>query len=323
MKTYSFSTSGNAWKTRYSFMPDCYAAVDNYFVSFKESSTADNTNTLCWVHNKNHIRNKFYNTVYPSQITVVSNDNPSMEKVFNAVSIESNQNLFLASVSTNIDISENSITKNQMSVVSKFFPKEEALYSNIGPSLINSTKNTSVVGLLGQKLYIGNQPASAQQLKNIGLIDNINPNTYYVAVQLNSDSIPYGLPNSIKIAFSKQPYEQVLFVKKTPTGYEEVLFEPQQCYNNSVYNLVSVRLFNDLIYAVFSFSSANYTVLYPSFPGLDAGNVIYAVSDSSINGDSIRGKYAMITIQTLADGKPFEIYAINTEFSPSKLDASS
>lgn len=320
MPTYSFSTNNKFWKTRYSFEPDCYGAVDNNFISFKKSENTSNTDVLCWEHNKSQVRNKFYNKTYPSSLIVVSNDNPSMEKVYNAISLESNQNQFTASVSTNLDLPDSSVTKKQISVFKSFVPREEGLYSDIGRSLVNSTKQVNVVGILGGKLLVNNTPASAQYLKSAGLIENIEANTFYFANQINSEYISYGVPQGVKVAYSKQPYNSINFIKANAA---QEVFNPDSCYSDSAYNLVSIKYFNGSLYAVFSFSSAAYTSLWPSTPGLEVGNVIYSVSDPSLNGDQIRGKYAMITLQTPADGKAFELYAVNTEFTQSKLDASS
>jgi hypothetical protein len=49
---------------------------------------------------------------------------------------------------------------------------------------------------------------------------------------------------------------------------------------------------------------------------------IIAVYDPELDGDPIRGRYARIDIETQADGKPFELLAVNTEYSMSNLDAS-
>jgi hypothetical protein len=320
MPTYAFSTNNKFWKTRYSFEPDCYGSIDNYFASFSLSKNTSNTDVLCWEHNKNQTRNRFYNENHPSSLIVVSNENPSMEKVYNAISLESNQNQFFSSVSTNIDLPDNSVTKKQVSVFKSFTPREEGLYSDIGRSIVNSTKQVNVVGTLGSKLLVNNAPASAQHLKNIGLIENIEPNTFYFASQINSEYISYGMPQGVKVAHSKEPYDSINFTKANAT---QEVFNPDTCYSDSAYNLVSIKYFNNSLYAVFSFSSAAFASLWPSTPGIEAGNVIYSVSDPSLNGDQIRGKYAMITLQTPADGKPFELYAVNTEYSHSKLDASS
>ena len=320
MPTYAFSTNNKFWKTRYSFEPDCYGSIDNYFASFALSKNTSNTDTLCWEHNKNQTKNKFYNKTYSSSLIVVSNENPSMEKVYNAISLESNQNQFFSSVSTNIDLPDSSVTKKQISVFKNFVPREEGLYSDIGRSLVNSTKQVNVVGILGGKLLVNNAPAPAQYLKNAGLIETIELNTLYFANQITSEYTSYGMPQGVKVAHSKAPYDSINFTKANAA---QEVFNPDSCYSESAYNLVSIKYFNGSLYAVFSFSSAAFANLWPSTPGLETGNVIYSVSDPSLNGDQIRGKYAMITLQTPADGKSFELFAVNAEFTQSKLDASS
>lgn len=80
-ETIAYSTSKNFWLTKYSFIPERYANVHNRFFSFLGG--------LMYRHNVNTTRNNFYGDAYNSMVKIVSRGNPSMVKVFNAISLES------------------------------------------------------------------------------------------------------------------------------------------------------------------------------------------------------------------------------------------
>lgn len=83
--TFAFSERQEAWTTRYSFKPTCYANCGDSMLSSKDD-------TAVWIHDVNDERNKFYGrpAIYPSIIEVSFNDLPSDVKVFNSVSVETN-----------------------------------------------------------------------------------------------------------------------------------------------------------------------------------------------------------------------------------------
>jgi hypothetical protein len=259
-----------------------------------------------------------------------------MEKVYKAVSIESNQNTFTAAVSTNLDLSESSVTKRQSSNIKSFEPREEALYTDIGPSLTNTTKNFKVVARL--QAYL---PLTSSQLQQFKFIETIKPGYKYIAfaAQIIGDSRYSSDESKYKVAFSTLTYNQ----PPTPAIYSdpkyikiennvavENPFTVENCYDESVYHIAGVRSQISSTYPgtyiVFGFEQIynDYLLIGSNvFRGLYLGNVVYQVSDPEMDGDPLRGKYAMIVVDSNADGKPFELYAINTEYSHSKLDASS
>jgi len=88
--TIAFSTTSNRWVSRYSFEPAAYFHVDQQLVSVPSSITPNVTNaSKAWRHDvDNANRNKFYGTSYNTEFEVVSNNNPSATKNFEAVSLE-------------------------------------------------------------------------------------------------------------------------------------------------------------------------------------------------------------------------------------------
>ena len=266
---------------------------------------------------------------------MVSNQDPSMEKVYKAVSIESNQNSFTAAVSTNLDLSESSVTKRQSSNIKSFEPREEALYTDIGPSLINTTKNFKVVARL--QAYL---PLNSSELQQRKFIETIKPGYKYIAfaAQIIGDSRYSSDESKYKVAFSTltqnlpnpATYSDPKYIKIENNIAVEKPFTVEKCFDESVYHIAGVRSQISSAYPgtyiVFGFKQTYNTYLETGsniFMGLHLGNVVYQVSDPAMDGDPIRGKYAMIIVDSKPDGKPFELYAINTEYSHSKLDASS
>jgi hypothetical protein len=266
----------------------------------------------------------------------VSNEDPSMEKVYKAVSIESNQNNFNAVVSTNLDLSDSSTTKRQTSSIKSFDAREEALYTDIGPSLVNTTKNFKIVARI--QGYI---PLTSSQLQQLKFIENIKTGYKYIAfsAQIIGDSRYSSDETKYKAAFStltiNQPpvppsYSEPKYIKIESSQAVEKPFTVAGCYDESVYHIAGVRSqINSAYpgtYVVLGFKQIYNNALEIGsnvFRGLTPGSVLYQVSDPAMDGDPLRGKYAMIVVDSKADGKPFELYAINTEYSHSKLDASS
>lgn len=83
-KTLAFSTTKGFWLTFYSFNPEMYGHLGNRFFSFE--------NGQIWRHNVNATNNNFYGTQYDSMVELVSKGDPSMVKVYNALSLEGDDN---------------------------------------------------------------------------------------------------------------------------------------------------------------------------------------------------------------------------------------
>jgi len=127
--TVAYSNKYNAWTTRYSFEPTCYAKVDNSFVSSKSG---------VWEHDVNKDRCNFYNQQESSKLEVVANQDPSAVKMFKAISLETNERDWTAEVFTNDDYSGN---EKQQGEVGAFISKEGYQYAEMPRSTINSSSN--------------------------------------------------------------------------------------------------------------------------------------------------------------------------------------
>ena len=81
--TIAYKHKEGVWGSKYSFAPTMYVNINNDLYSFSDASSG-----LMWKHNVNETRNNFYGAQYNSEVEVVSNRNPSMVKVFEALAVE-------------------------------------------------------------------------------------------------------------------------------------------------------------------------------------------------------------------------------------------
>lgn len=81
--TIGYKHKEGVWGSKYSFTPTSYVNINNELYSFLDVSAG-----LMWKHNSNETRNNFYGTQYNSMFEVVSNMNPSMVKVYEALGVE-------------------------------------------------------------------------------------------------------------------------------------------------------------------------------------------------------------------------------------------
>ena len=145
--TIAFSHKGGFWKTRYSYTPTCYAAVDNVMISTNKTSREDSINTerFFWEHEVNPTHNKFYETKYKSSLTLVSNQDPSAVKRFKALSLESNSKDWAGTAATNISPAGVPQNELQLGNIKGFVTKEGNQYSDLPKSLTFSNSNLDYV----------------------------------------------------------------------------------------------------------------------------------------------------------------------------------
>lgn len=130
--TIAYSNRYNAWSTRYSFEPTCYASVDNFFISAKDGEKV-------WRHDVNEERCKFYGEpASGAMIEIASNNDPSAVKIFKSISIETNENEWTAEVFTNDEYTGN---ERQEGSIDSFISKEGYKYADTPRSSINSSSN--------------------------------------------------------------------------------------------------------------------------------------------------------------------------------------
>jgi hypothetical protein len=316
MKTFAFSTTDNYFTTRYSFEPDCYASIDNIFVSLnKREQTPESIlqsgarSNVCWVHNVNPQMNTFYDVSTASQIVVVSNENPSKEKAFNSISLEVNNsdpNAFFANVITNAE----DLEEIQSSHVKNFTRREGNLYASIGSSKRNSTRNIR---------YTGNRISTYFQPELIGTLIT----GFTVQMIFPTGMVQTGPQNRLYVSTGDQ--NQLAFlpnvnVAQIQYANKNTAYDASKLYIESISGsgpIYSVKIKIDG-------TPANQTMLEELDAFFDINRPIFIISNAETHGDSLRGKYAAIFLSSKEESKtkPFELYCINVDYAQSKLDSS-
>lgn len=251
---------GGAWQSRYTFYPDMYANQDNMMYSAVYRDPVGDDNATIFYSHDNQLRNSFYgDAAQPSIVRVVSNTNPSMTKVFNAVSLEGDSPNWVA------DPIVTDLNSNAQSL--GFVEKEGSYYSFITRDE-NGTKHITGIG-------------------RVASVDSFQSQITFVN-KVNRNSIPYG----------------------------------------SVIRLVSGGAYTnlgggDLDVTFVKFIDA-YTIEvggYPTQSGIVDGDLV-AISESTINGDPIRGHWAEITL-TNNQTDALELFCVNTHIVNSKQNHAS
>lgn len=79
--TLTFSPSSNGWTSFWSYNPDWMLGLNSSFYTWKGGEL--------YKHDSNNVRNNFYGVNYESKITTVFNQEPTQNKVFKTLDLES------------------------------------------------------------------------------------------------------------------------------------------------------------------------------------------------------------------------------------------
>ena len=288
--TVAYSNKYNAWTTRYSFEPTCYAKVDNSFVSSKSGQ-----NYGVWEHDVNKDRCNFYGEQESSKLEVVANQDPSAVKMFKAISLETNENNWEAKVFTNDDYSGN---EKQQGDVGAFISKEGYKYAEIPRSDINSSSN--IFPYVGAVSNADSNDVDAEALE--GILEDLDSFSGGFVRLDASFNIPVSTERRVRIYKSE----------------EEVLVDPEIGAISTPMYLHSLHRSNIFIVLAGQelFEGLSDELLLNS---LSSGPLFF-VSPASVNGDTMRGPYLRASIETTTT-EPLELHAVNVDYEFSKLDA--
>ena len=156
-KTLAYSNRGGFWKTRYSFMASCYAFIDRCLVSSPLSFVSG----AIWKHDQNEERCTFYDATYTSGLSVTFNENPSVNKVYKAFSLESTNNV----VGSNSFLVNNSSSPSQLKTgtAGPLQEKGGIMYGHIGQS---ETPNGTSINLVGRITRVDNDEAAGVSIQS-------------------------------------------------------------------------------------------------------------------------------------------------------------
>jgi hypothetical protein len=150
--TAAYDINGGVWNTLYSYRPEAIASVDDALYTFK--------NGTMYLHSDAANRATYYGSAFGAVVEVISSQNNSMVKAYEALSIEGDSSW--AAALSNTDQST-SISNTPVTVEGVFYPygdyeKKERYYyayiprdssANTGASTITSLSGSSEVFVLG------------------------------------------------------------------------------------------------------------------------------------------------------------------------------
>jgi len=151
--TIGFSTKSGQWTSEYSFEPTCYANTDGKMIGFKDIGPK------FWLHDdlQTHGRNKFYGVRYKSSMSVVSNENPSATKSYEAISLETSYDKWRVDVQT-ID---------QEGSVRNFVERENDQYAELPKNKNITSANVVYVGTYSGRDFSSDLQNGSISLRNL------------------------------------------------------------------------------------------------------------------------------------------------------------
>ena len=138
--TIAYDTEDRVWNTRYSYSPERIATLDDTLYTFKAGTM--------YVHDDTANRSTYYGVAGSTVVEVISNNNPSMVKSYESLSLEGTD--AWATVITNTDQSTSILTTDYSEREREFFayvPRDTS--ANVGTSTITSLSGSSEVFVLG------------------------------------------------------------------------------------------------------------------------------------------------------------------------------
>lgn len=129
---------GGFWQGTYTFYPTCYAAINDNFIVCRYTVTTSGSHNLLFTFNTENT-NQFFDELIrdASKVSVVSNENPSMVKQYNSISLEGD-----TAWTTTLESSTGQTTASL-----SFTEREDAFYADVsGDTSSNSVNHYIPVG---------------------------------------------------------------------------------------------------------------------------------------------------------------------------------
>lgn len=167
--TIAYDIRGNYWSTRYSYRPEQIVSLSDSLYTFK--------NGIIYEHNPDVARNTFYGVAAPSIVEVISNFNPSMVKVYEAISLEGNSNAWSCTMNNSTQTS---------AIASSIWQDKEGFYyapihqdSTMGAVATTSTANITAVD-------------GTSQFFSLGVVNSVSGTAINFKNAINSIPFPVG-----------------------------------------------------------------------------------------------------------------------------------
>lgn len=341
--TIAFSTKSLDWKTQYSFEPVHYANTKTELVSFNRIAG----DAGVWVHDTSDKYNQFYGVDYPSKLSVITNNNPSATKIYEAFSVESTSGSWKATFETRTgDTQRSSFDAN--SLVTKEgkhyidIPKDtlnkQMTYTYVGQTTVGDLYNASQPGFMKNKIKIRGKihaiPSelgilfktyTQEELYAFGMDNNaandyqeVNPKNQvsrYIPGAVSSTVVSYldtttqsDLEGPFASNYKYDPYtNSISYINKYLQGVEG---GPEA--GNFWYTALRVY-FGDVL-ELFDGDTGKLV--------LDKAPVfLYSVTPLGVNGEDMRGEFMRVDLERTGTDY-YELFAINVDQHQTKLDHS-
>lgn len=338
--TIAFSTKSLDWKTEYSFEPLGYNATRDTMISFKRSYAESGVHT----HDTNSLYNTFYGTNYPSKLSVISNEDPSATKIYEAFSLESDKGDWSATFTTDTGEQQSSflltggLTEREgkhYAEVPKNTLNKDMMLSYVGETTLfdiaNAAYGEGSLNKIKLKSRIQAMPGRALAFTMPQLSDEYfegNPGyngssfsagTYRYhfgggVSDFKSEQNPLGAPwDTYECGWGYDPYTNSITHRALSEGEE---FDVQSA--------LSAGAIQFAFYTPFLLQSLTNNLYGGTFgdPSLaDIPISIHSISYVDVDGEDMRGEYMRVDMQR-SGADYYELYAINLDQHKTKLDHS-
>lgn len=320
--TIAFDNKKHVWKTRYSFLSNCFAYLDKMFFS----SPKNNNSSVgaIWSHGPGaNTNNNFYGQPYQSSIGVTFNAHSSSgfgkaspkvssNKIYKSFSLEGTTNI----TGENMFLVNNSSQPSQLQVtdIGELKEKGGILYGHIGQEKKVTGTNVKVLGKIIRV-------QSANSVSDLLVNNNGDPFVYSV---LNKELLAI----KVNIAGGFLPTSSGTKLFKS---IDELLYP---CYLNEDAEVENINfaaevpfesymsfgdLWSDSTSGITSYKNGYFLVekdsnnpLHKTYADSLQTEYLYAISPSSENGASPKGQYADAVVNLGSNN--FELFALNVEF---------
>lgn len=332
--TFAFSTKSLDWKTQYSFEPVHYANTKTELVSFSRSAN----DAGVWVHDEGTEYNTFYGTAYPSKLSVITNNNPSATKIYEAFSFEATKDGWSTKFTTETG------EKQEGSVVpEKLVEKEGKFYSPVPKNQISIDAFVSLIGVsrLGE-LGKRNMKLSGKafSVPKVYFAFYFPPSTSELLLQVSGGAADSDVLFA-SLSLSEATAGKLFAIKNFGSGVAQmqVVDGPESAYEfpasgnlgqewfsgydpysqsvtvSSQYSQEGIDVVKDAVGEFLGLTPEEMDILkeWPLY--------IYSISDFGLNGEDMRGEFMKIDIERSGTDY-YELFAINVDQHQTKLDHS-
>ena len=169
----AYDIRANYWSTRYSYIPEQIVSLSDSLFTIKSGIIYEHTPAVA--------RNTFYGTASPSIVEVVANFNPSMVKVYEAISLEGNSGAWSCTMNN---------ASQTSSIASTIWQDKEGFYyapihqdSTQSPATTSTANITSVDG--------------TSQFFALGVVDSASGSVINFKNAINNMSFPVGTTTAL------------------------------------------------------------------------------------------------------------------------------